>query len=72
MFLMGGGSILAGVILGAVATFIISFRKAGGFALAGAVMTFFGFMHGQAIGINRTPEVALAYLAVAVILFGCS
>lgn len=71
---MGGGSILAGLILGAIATFIIdrNFRKAAAFAFAGSAMTFFGFMHGQAIGINRTPQVAAAYLAVAAILLGCS
>ena len=71
---IGGGSILAGLILGAVATFIIdrNFIKAAAFASAGAVMTFFGFMHGEAIGINRTPSVAAAYLAVALVLFGCA
>ena len=71
---MGGGSILAGLILGAVATFIIdlNFVKAAGFATAGAIMTFFGFMHGEAIGINKTPAVAAAYLAVAAVLFGCA
>jgi AGZA family xanthine/uracil permease-like MFS transporter len=72
--LLGGGSILGGLMLGAIACFIIdrSFGKAAGFALAGAVMTFFGFMHGEAIGIGQTPVVAVAYLSVAVVLFGCS
>jgi adenine/guanine/hypoxanthine permease len=75
---MGGGSILAGLILGAVAVFIIErdFLKAGAFALAGAVMTYFGFMHGEAVGIGGglgvTPGVALAYLAVAGGLFWLS
>jgi hypothetical protein len=35
-------------------------------------MTFFGFMHGTAIGIGRTLPVAAAYAAVAVILYACS
>ncbi len=35
-------------------------------------MTFFGFMHGEAIGINQTPGVAAAYIAVAAILFTCA
>jgi AGZA family xanthine/uracil permease-like MFS transporter len=71
---MGGGSILAGLILGAVATFIIDrdFRKAAAFSLAGAVLTFFGFVHGEAIGMNKTPAVAMAYLAVAAILLACA
>jgi AGZA family xanthine/uracil permease-like MFS transporter len=72
--IMGGGSILAGLILGAIATFIIDrdFKKAGAFSMAGAILTFFGFMHGQAIGINQTPGVAAAYVAVAAILFACA
>jgi adenine/guanine/hypoxanthine permease len=40
--------------------------------VAGGVMTFFGFMHGEAIGINQTPGVAAAYIAVAAILFACA
>ena len=48
------------------------FVKAGWFSMAGAVLTFFGFMHGEAIGIGRTPMVALGYLSVAGILFGCA
>ena len=71
---MGGGSILAGLILGAIATFIIdkNFRKGAGFAVAGAIMTFFGFMHGTAIGIGRTLPVSAAYAAVAIVLYACS
>ena len=36
------------------------------------MLTFFGFMHGEAIGIAVTPVVAIAYLIVAVFLFGLS
>ena len=69
---LGGGATLAGIILGAVTVFIIDrqFDKAAAFALAGAVLTFFGFIHGEAIGIARSPVVALGYLGVAVMLFG--
>ena len=54
LHVLGGGSILGGLILGAIAVFIIdrNFAKAAGFALAGAVLTFFGFMHGEQIGIG--------------------
>jgi AGZA family xanthine/uracil permease-like MFS transporter len=71
---MGGGSILAGLVLGAIAVFVIEhqFMKAAGFAAAGAVLTFFGFMHGEAIGIGQTPLVAISYLAVAAFLVGCA
>ena len=72
--MLGGGSILGGLILGALTVCIIdrTFKKAAGFALAGAVLTFFGFMHGERIGINETPSVALSYLFVSGILFVCS
>ncbi len=71
---LAGGSILGGLILGAIAVCIIdrNFVKAGGFALAGSIMTFFGFMHGEKIGINVSPVVALSYLLVAGIAFGCA
>jgi AGZA family xanthine/uracil permease-like MFS transporter len=71
--LLGGGSILGGLVLGAIAAFIVdrAFTKAAAFSLAGAVMTFFGFMHGEAIGIAQTPVVAVAYLGVAGVLFAC-
>jgi AGZA family xanthine/uracil permease-like MFS transporter len=72
--ILGGGSILAGVILGATTTFIIDrdFFKASAFACAGAVLTFFGLMHGEEVGANQNPSVVLAYLTVAGILFACS
>ena len=75
---MGGGSILAGLILGAIGVFVIErdFAKASAFALAGAVLTYFGFMHGEAVGIGGgfgvTPAVALAYAVVAGGLFALS
>jgi AGZA family xanthine/uracil permease-like MFS transporter len=72
--LLGGGSILGGLVLGAIAVFVIEreFVKAAGFSLAGAVLTFFGFMHGEAIGIAQTSVVAVSYLAVAGVLFLCA
>jgi adenine/guanine/hypoxanthine permease len=71
---MGGGSILGGLMLGAIAAFIIdrAFVKAAAFAAAAAGMTFFGFMHGEAIGVGQSPVVTIAYLGVAGVLFGCA
>ncbi len=68
---MGGGSILAGLVLGAIGVFVIErdFLKASAFAMSGAVLTYFGFMHGEAVGLGGglgvTPGVALAYAVVA-------
>jgi AGZA family xanthine/uracil permease-like MFS transporter len=71
---MGGGATLAGIILGAITVFIIDreFEKAAAFALAGTIFTFFGFIHGEAIGIGSSPAVAVSYLGVAAILFTLS
>jgi AGZA family xanthine/uracil permease-like MFS transporter len=71
---LGGGATLAGIVLAAVTVFVIEreFVKAAAFALAGAVLTFFGFIHGEAIGIGSSPAVAASYVAVAAILFGCA
>jgi AGZA family xanthine/uracil permease-like MFS transporter len=72
--LLGGGAILGGLVLGAIAVFVIERKlvKASATALAGGALTFFGFMHGEAIGFAETPVVAAAYLGVALFLFGCA
>jgi AGZA family xanthine/uracil permease-like MFS transporter len=72
--IMGGGAILGGLVLGAIGVFVVDrqFMKAAAFALAGAALTFFGFMHGEAIGIGQTPVVAVSYLCVAAVLLGCA
>ena len=64
---MGGGAILGGLILGAVAVFIIErqFLKAAAFSLIGFALTFFGFMHSEKIGVNQSRVLAISYLAVA-------
>ena len=75
---MSEGSILSGLVLAAVATFVIErqFARAAGFAFAGAVLTYFGFMHGPAVGVGNgfgvTPQVALAYAVIAAFLYGCA
>jgi AGZA family xanthine/uracil permease-like MFS transporter len=64
--ILGGGSILGGLILGSIAVFIIdrNFLKAGYFSLAGGLLTFFGFMHGDRLGIAQSPTVAASYFIV--------
>jgi AGZA family xanthine/uracil permease-like MFS transporter len=68
---LGGGAILSGLVLAAVAVFVIEreFVKASAFAAAGAALTFFGFMHGEQVGFAVTPSVAIAYAMVAAGLF---
>ena len=71
---LGGGATLAGIVLAAIAVFIIDreFNKAAAFAVTGAVLSFFGLIHGEAIGFARSPAVAVSYLAVAAILMACA
>jgi AGZA family xanthine/uracil permease-like MFS transporter len=71
---LGGGAILGSLILAGITACVIdrNLPKAAGFAAVGSVLTFFGFMHGEAIGIGQSPAVAVAYLAVAGVLYGCA
>jgi len=71
---LGGGSILGGLVLGAITVFIVErqFMRAAAFAGVGAGLTFFGFIHAEALGVAQTPLVAVSYVAVAAILVGCA
>ncbi|MCW5624604.1 MAG: hypothetical protein KIT73_07825 [Burkholderiales bacterium] len=71
---LGGGAILSSLVLGSMAVFLIErqFAKAAVFAAIGAVMTFFGFMHGEHIGFAQSPAVAASYLIVAAVLLSCA
>jgi AGZA family xanthine/uracil permease-like MFS transporter len=72
MEVLGGGAILAGMILASVAAFIIdnNFKHAAIYAVAGAVLSFFGFIHGAKLGFGEAADVALGYLLLAGICVG--
>jgi AGZA family xanthine/uracil permease-like MFS transporter len=69
MALLGGGAVLAGLILGAILVFIIDrrFDRAAVYAVAGAVLSYFGFIHGTSLGIGASTQVAVGYLFIAII-----
>jgi adenine/guanine/hypoxanthine permease len=71
---LGNGAILTGLVLAAISSLVIDrkFVEASAFALVGAVLTFFGFMHGPAIGIAVTPILTVAYALVAAFIYGLS
>lgn len=71
--LLGSGAILTGLVLAAIGVFVIErkWTMAAAFAGVGAVMSFFGFMHGPAVGFAVTPSIALAYAVVAGFLYAC-
>ncbi len=71
---LGQGAIITGLLLGAVAAFLIDHRffAAAGYACAAAALSFFGFIHAGAIGWAAAPSIALGYglLALCCLLFG--
>jgi len=69
MQLFGGGATLAGLILGAIACFIIDrqFDKAAIYAGIGAVLAFFGFINGTELAFGNSAPVALGYAVLGVV-----
>ncbi|MGQ0604534.1 MAG: regulator [Anaerolineales bacterium] len=69
---LGGGAILSGLIIGAIGAFLLDRKPklAAAYAAAGAVLAFFGFIHGPQVGIGVSPGIALGYLLMAVLCFG--
>jgi AGZA family xanthine/uracil permease-like MFS transporter len=67
MELFGGGATLAGLILGAIAVFIIDreFDRAAIYAAIGAVLAFFGFINGTRLAFGNSAPVALGYVVLA-------
>jgi adenine/guanine/hypoxanthine permease len=69
LLILGSGAILAGLVLGAIVTFIIDrrFISASIFALAGSVLSFIGLIHAEKVQWNANGQVALGYLLVGLI-----
>ena len=65
---VGGGSVLAGMVLGAIAVYVIDNRmkQAAAWAFAGAVLSYFGLIHGAQLGWAVSPLVALGYAMFAI------
>src|SRR6185436_3183186 len=70
--LLGGGSVLAGMVLGAMAAFIIEkkLKTAAVTAFIGAGLSFIGLIHGSQLGWAASPVVALGYVLFALICLG--
>lgn len=71
---LGGGAIISGLVLGAIAIFLIDhrFKTASAYALAGAALSFFGLMHSEQIGLGMGTDIAIGYLLVALLCFSYS
>jgi AGZA family xanthine/uracil permease-like MFS transporter len=72
LHVLGQGATLAGIVLGAIVTFILD-RKLVTAAIAagvGAALSFVGLLHADQVGWAAAPGVALGYLLLAVMLLG--
>jgi len=74
MTAVGGGSVLAGMILGAMATFIIDrkLNHAAVTAFIGAALAFVGLIHGPALGWMVSPLISLGYVMFGVLCLAMS
>ncbi|MGE3192860.1 MAG: gamma-glutamylcyclotransferase [Microbacteriaceae bacterium] len=70
LYLFGSGAVLAGVLLGAITVFIIDHRFWAAAITSGvaAVLSFFGIINANAVGINASFGVTLGYLFLAAIM----
>lgn len=68
--LLGQGAVLVGIVLGAIACFVIDRRlyAAAATAAIGSAMSFFGLINAYEIGLNASPQVSLGYLLLALVL----
>ncbi|MGE3288906.1 MAG: regulator [Pseudonocardia sp.] len=70
MVLLGGGAVLAGMVLGAIVAFIIDrrFLAAAVYSFVGAALSFVGLIHAEQVGWNVGGQVALGYAFGGLIL----
>ena len=71
MDVLAGGAVVTGLLWGAMVVFLIDRKPnaAGVVALISAILTFFGFIHGSAVGFAVSPTMALSYILVAALFF---
>jgi AGZA family xanthine/uracil permease-like MFS transporter len=71
---LGGGSVLAGMVLGAIAAFIVDhrLRTAAIWAFVGAVLAYIGLIHGSQLGWAVSPLVALGYVLFGLVCLALS
>ena len=68
--LLGGGAILAGLVLGAIVAFIIDkkFIPAAIYCFIGAALGFIGLIHAEQVGWNVGGQIALGYALAGIVL----
>lgn len=70
--LLGGGAILAGLVLGAITAFIIDkkFINAAIYCFIGAAVGYIGLIHAPTVGWGVGGQISLGYLFAGIILLG--
>ena len=70
--LLGGGAILAGLVLGAITAFIIDkkFVSAAVYCFIGAALGFVGLIHAEQVGWDVGGQIALGYAFAGIVLLG--
>jgi len=70
--LLGGGSVLAGMVLGAMGAFVIEkqLKTAAVTAFIGAGLSYIGLIHGSQLGWGASPVVALGYFFFGLVCLG--
>lgn len=68
---LGGGAVLSGLMLGAIAVFSIErrFHWAAVYSGVAAVLSFFGFIHASQLAVNASPGVSLGYAMMTAMFF---
>ena len=68
---LSGGAVVTGLLWGAMVVFLIDRKPsaAGTTAVIAAILAFFGFIHGSAVGWAVSPTMALSYVLVAVLFY---
>ena len=69
---LGQGAVLAGLVLGAIVTFVIdrTFVRAALASAVGALLSLIGLIHAPEVGWAANPQVALGYLLLGVVCLG--
>lgn len=74
LHVLGQGATLAGIVLGAIVTFVVEKQllRAAAAALVGAALSWVGLLHADQVGWAAAPGVALGYLLLALALAAIS
>jgi len=74
---LGGGAILSGLVIGAIAVFLLDRKPklASAYAVAGAALSYFGFIHAEQVQFGEggfPPAITVGYLLLAALCYGFS